>query len=70
MTAERFDTVAIPTPAQIRAAREQAGLTQTQAASIVYSAMRSWQDWEAGKRRMHPAIWALFQLKALGKSEA
>lgn len=48
-----------PDPAEIRAAREAAGLTQTQAAEIVWGNLRSWQNWEAGATRMHPAIfWA------------
>jgi len=57
-----------PTPEAIRAAREAAGLTQTEAASVVYSSLRTWQNWEAPKdapehRRMHPAIWELWLLK-------
>lgn len=52
-----------PAPAEIKTAREQAGLTQTQAAQLVHGTMRSWQDWEGGKRKMHPAIWELFNIK-------
>jgi DNA-binding transcriptional regulator YiaG len=52
-----------PTPEQIRSARHNAGLTQTQAAKLVYSTERAWQFWEAGDRSMHPAIWELFNLK-------
>lgn len=57
-----------PTPAQIRRAREDAGLTQEQAAELVYGNWRTWQNWEADKdaaehRRMHPATWELFQVK-------
>lgn len=58
-----------PSPAEIRAAREDAGLTQTQAAALIYSGLRAWQGWEAplgnpDHRRMHPAIWELFLIKA------
>ena len=53
-----------PTPADIRAARELAGLTQTAAANLLYTTCRSWQQWEAGDRRMHPAMWELFEIKA------
>jgi DNA-binding transcriptional regulator YiaG len=53
----------IPTPEQVRAARQAAGLSQTAAAALIHSALRSWQDWEAGKRKMHPAFWELFNLK-------
>ncbi|WP_407058382.1 helix-turn-helix domain-containing protein [Zoogloea oleivorans] len=40
-----------PAPAEIRAAREAAGLTQSQAAALIHSTLRTWQDWEAGKAR-------------------
>nr|WP_081462162.1 transcriptional regulator [Alicycliphilus denitrificans] len=53
-----------PTAAAIRAAREAASLTQSEAASIVHSALRSWQQWEAGDRKMHPGLWELFRIKA------
>jgi len=54
----------MPTPAEIRAARETAGLTQTASAELVHSKLRSWQQWEAGDRQMHPAFWELFRIKA------
>ncbi|RBH90728.1 XRE family transcriptional regulator [Xanthomonas oryzae pv. oryzae] len=44
-------------------ARGAAGLTQTEAAALVHSNIRSWQKWELGERRMHPAFWELFRLK-------
>ena len=47
-----------PAPEEIRASRDAAGLTQTEAGAVVYSSLRAWQQWEAGDRRMHPAIWA------------
>ena len=58
-----------PTPAEVRAARETAGLTQAQAASLVYASLRNWQQWEQGEvasssRRMHPGLWELFRIKA------
>lgn len=56
-----------PTPAQIRAARDAAGLTQQQAAELVYATLRTWQNWEAEDgdeaRRMHPGLFELFELK-------
>lgn len=54
-----------PMPADIRAARDAANLTQSQAAAVVHSGLRTWQQWEAGDRKMHPAFWELFRLKAL-----
>ncbi|MBP9032747.1 MAG: helix-turn-helix domain-containing protein [Pseudomonadales bacterium] len=57
-----------PSPAEIRAAREAAGLTQAQAAELVHASARNWQQWEqqegANVRRMHPGLWELFRLKA------
>ncbi|MFU4723612.1 helix-turn-helix domain-containing protein [Pseudomonas aeruginosa] len=52
-----------PAPTEIRAAREVAGLSQTAAAELVHSKLRTWQQWEAGDRRMHPGLWELFRLK-------
>ena len=49
--------------AHARAARTAAGLTQTQAAALIYCTLRGWQDWEAGKRAMHQAFFELFLLK-------
>jgi DNA-binding transcriptional regulator YiaG len=52
-----------PTPEQIKQARQAAGLTQAQAAELIYSTRRTLQDWEYGKNPMHPAIWELFLIK-------
>ena len=52
-----------PTPAEIRKAREDVGLTQTQAAERVWMSLRAWQDWEAGKRAMLPIVFWAFQQK-------
>lgn len=58
-----------PTPAEIRAAREAARLSQTAAADLVHTTCRVWQQWEAPEgsdshRRMHPAFWELFNIKS------
>lgn len=53
-----------PSPAEIRAAREAAGLTQSQAAALVHSTLSAWQRWEQAERSMHPALWELFRIKA------
>lgn len=51
-----------PTPAEILAIRQAAGLTQEQAAHRVYAtSYRTWQDWERGVRQMPMAIWELWQ---------
>lgn len=56
-----------PSPAEVRAAREAAGLTQAQAAALVHATPRNWQQWEQDEgnnvRRMHPALWELFRIK-------
>jgi len=52
-----------PTPEQIKAKREAAGLTQTEAGALVHTTCRTWQQWEAGDRGMHPAFWELFTIK-------
>lgn len=52
-----------PTPDEIRAARKASGLSQTAAAELIYSTLRTWQDWEAGKAHMHPGLWELFRQK-------
>lgn len=52
-----------PTPAEVRAARDAAGLTQAQAAAVVHADLRSWQKWEGGERTMHVAFWELFLIK-------
>ncbi len=53
-----------PMPTSIREARAAAGLTQTRAAELIYCTLRGWQDWEGGRRAMHPAFFELFLLKA------
>lgn len=52
-----------PTPAEIKSARTASGLSQSAAAALIYSTLRTWQDWEAGKAHMHPGLWELFQTK-------
>jgi len=62
-----------PKPAEIRKAREGAGLSQAAAGEMLHTTVGTWAQWEAeegsdGHRRMHPAFWELFQIKiaALG----
>ena len=61
-----------PTPTQIRAARESAGLSQEAAAALLYKARGTWAQWEAREgsanhRAMDPAFWELFPLKTQPK---
>lgn len=55
---------AAPTAAQVLHARQAAGLTQAQAARLVYVAERTWQAWEGGTRTMPPAAYELALAKA------
>lgn len=57
-----------PWPAQIRAARERAGDNVSQAAERVYTTPRIWEEWEVenATRRMPPALYELYELKAGG----
>lgn len=52
-----------PTQQEIREARADSGLSQADAAALIYSTRRTWQDWEAGVAGMHPGLWELFELK-------
>ncbi|MFA5016274.1 MAG: hypothetical protein WC504_01920 [Methylobacter sp.] len=57
-----------PTPSQIKQARTDAGLTQTQAAQLIYKGLRTWQGWETpggekGHRKMDYALFELFNMK-------
>lgn len=59
-----------PTPAQIRAAREKAGLSVAEAAALIFCSARTWHQWETpvgspGHRRMNPAFFEYFKLKVL-----
>lgn len=55
-----------PSTTQVLARRQAAGLTQAQAAALLYRSARNWQQWELGERAMDPALWELFCLKAPG----
>lgn len=55
----------LPTVEEIKAARAEAGLSQSQAAAAVYVSVNTWQTWEAkpdsSKFRQMPApLWELF----------
>lgn len=51
------------------ATRKAAGLTQEQAAELIYTAPRTYQDWELGRAGMHRAIYERL-LQHLGAREA
>lgn len=51
-----------PTAAQVRAARHAAALTQSKAGTLIGASLRTWQEWEGGRRNMPSAKFALFLL--------
>lgn len=55
----------IPKPEEIKAARCAAGMTQEQAAEVIHSTRRTWQDWEINKACMHAGLWELFLIKTM-----
>ena len=64
-----------PHPDEIVGMRINAGLTQQQAAALVHSTARTWQNWESDlnsteNRRMHPGLWELFLIKTGQKNVA
>lgn len=50
-------------PTTLKQLRRESMLTQEEAAELVGVAVRTWQQWEAGDRKMHQAFGELFQLK-------
>lgn len=58
------NTKIIPTPAEIALARHAAGLTQDQAAELVFlGAGTRWGEYERGARLMDYSRWELFAIK-------
>jgi putative transcriptional regulator len=51
----------MPKPAEIRSARERAGLTQTGAAELLGVHQVTWARYEAGDRSMQPHEWAYWK---------
>ena len=59
---QKRDSTPYPTPEEIINARLSAGLTQGDAAAIVYTTDRHWSNWERGVSKMPKATWRLFRL--------
>ncbi len=60
--------VGAPSPEQVKRARLKMGLTQVQAAALLYVDADTWRQYEKSKdqsnaRQMRPALWELFLLK-------
>ena len=52
-----------PTSAQIKKSRMDAGFTAKECAKLLYITERNWHYYEAGTRKMPPALWELFKIK-------
>lgn len=59
MNKEKFKVTA----REVKKLRENAQLTQKQAAELVHVEARSWQRWEHGERQMTQAHYELFLFK-------
>lgn len=59
-----------PSTDQIVSARNAVGYTQKQAAEKIMHSVRTWEKWETGERRMHPALFDYFLLKTGQKTLA
>jgi hypothetical protein len=51
----------VPLPTEIIGARGD--LSQSKAASLIYTTQARWSNYETGKSRMHPSAWELFLIK-------
>jgi transcriptional regulator with XRE-family HTH domain len=47
----------------LKAARGESGLTQAEAAGLLYTSTNNWQNWEQGRYPMPPGLYELFLLK-------
>lgn len=55
-----------PAPADIKAARAEAKLTQARLADLVGVSIRTVKNWESGAHKMQPAAWKLLCMLADG----
>lgn len=51
----------VPSPEEI--VTKRGSLSQSEAASLIYTTQARWSDYEKGKSRVHPAMWELFLIK-------
>lgn len=59
-----------PTLEMIKKRRQEAGLYQRQAASLVNVHERTWRHWEGGTWQMPASLWELFLIKTQNACEA
>lgn len=60
--AKRKKTAFNPWPARLKKIREDKDMTQAEAAEIVGTVLRTWQNWEYGRSRPSPMIAKLIDL--------
>ena len=65
MTLKTPPEISLSLPDELKEARLKSGLTQAQAAKLVYRTTRHWQHMESGDRAIDPAVWELFQIKVI-----
>jgi DNA-binding XRE family transcriptional regulator len=53
----------VPTPDQIKTARNDYGLTQAEAAWVMGVDQQTWQSWESGRAPMRPGFWDYWRVK-------
>jgi DNA-binding XRE family transcriptional regulator len=59
----------VPNKDELAEFRREHGLSQSQAAKLIYTPTSTWQKWELGINGIHPGLWELFQLKAKVRME-
>lgn len=59
-----------PTPQEIKAKRESLGLTQKQAAELIYKKVLSWNRYERDNGKIKRADWEMFLIKTKDMPEA
>jgi len=59
----------VPSKDELAEFRRAHGLSQSQAAKLIYTPTSTWQKWELGINGMHPGLWELFQIKAKVRME-
>lgn len=49
-----------PSADEIRHARERAGLTQPEAAALLFNYVETWEQWEQGATEINLGLWCMF----------
>lgn len=56
-------TAYIPTPEEVKATRQRAGMSQQEFGELAYVHSRTVGGWEKGRQKPHPAAWALICIR-------